>query len=118
MLYEICQGSMHLLLRDQVVVVENQQKSFFSLSKYVDQRCQDILEGWGMGRLQGLQQGSKAFRLLHIQCGENIGPELPRVIVLLIEGYPGHPRFAGSKRWLPSREQGGLAKASGSRDQR
>ncbi len=63
------------------------------------------------------EQWLKAVGALHIQCGQDIGPEETRVIVFLVQGDPAEPQIRGLQRLCPGREEGGFAEASGSRDQ-
>jgi len=63
------------------------------------------------------EQRSKVVRQLSIQRGQDIGPEEPRFIVLLVKGDPGDPRMVRGQRLAPHRKQRGLAKTSRSRDE-
>jgi hypothetical protein len=65
------------------------------LQQQIDECCQDKFQGWGLRRLQRLEQWAKALRLLSLQCGKNIRPEHLWVIVFLIQGEPGHQRLGG-----------------------
>ena len=56
MLYQIRRGSVHLLLSDHLIVIQDQHKVICALHQQIDKRRQDILERWGLWRLQVLQQ--------------------------------------------------------------
>ena len=122
MLHEISERLVHLRLGDHVIVVQDQQKLFASTGQAIDERLQDVAQ-WRFGRLLRLQIGQQLSTetWLHgIQCRERIGPEERRLIIVLVQGNPGHQgslRFHLWERLHPGREQGGLAEASGSRDE-
>jgi hypothetical protein len=54
---------------------------------------------------------------LAIQRSDHIGPEAYRVIILFIQGDPGHVEILCRERMHPGGEQGGLAEAGGGRDE-
>ncbi len=119
MLHEIRERLVHLRLGDHVIVVQDQQKLFASTGQAIDERLQDVAQ-WRCGRLLRLQIGQQLSTetWLHgIQCRERIGPEERRLIIVLVQGNPGHQGSLRFHRLHPGREQGGLAEASGSRDE-
>ena len=96
-LHQIGEGAVHLILGDQVIVVQDQEKLFGSARQSIDERLQDVAH-WRRRRLQGLQIGqelSADTRLLGIQRRERIGPEQYRLIIALVQGNPGHTRSFG-----------------------
>ncbi len=104
MFNQIRQGGMHLLFRDHLIVIENQHKVIRALSQQIDQGRQQGLEGrWGL-RLQVHEERLKAFGALHLQCGEDIGPEKAGFIVLLVQGDPAESSVAGLQRLCPGRK--------------
>src|SRR5438445_13249346 len=105
---------MDLLLRDQVIIVQDQHKVLLTVQHKIAEGIQNIDEWWGFWRLQILEQGGKAFRLLLIQGGEDVGPEEARIIVLLTQGHPGYQRMVCWQGLCPAREQHRFAEASGS----
>src|SRR5260370_2676456 len=118
MLDQIRERGMDLLLRDQVIVIQDQHKVVLAVQHKIAEGIQNVDEWRGFWRLQILEQGGKAFWLLLIQGRKGIGPEEARVIVLLVQGNPGYQRMASFQGLCPAREQHRFAKASGSRDQR
>ena len=52
-LHQIGEGAVHLILGDQVIVVQDQEKLFGSARQSIDERLQDVAH-WRLRRLQGL----------------------------------------------------------------
>src|SRR5437588_12798274 len=115
---EIQEGGMDLLLRDQVIIIQDQHKGLETILYQIAEGSQDVYQWWGFWRLEELEQWGKAFRLALIQGGEDVGPEEPRVIILFVQRHPCDQRMASLQSVCPGREQHRFAEASGSRDQR
>src|SRR5260370_39185971 len=118
MFNEIRERGMDLLFGDQVIIVQDQHQVLVTVQHKIDEYCQDGYQRWYLWRLQELEQWGKAFGLLLIQGGENIRPEEPRVIILLVQRHPCDQRMAWWQRFRPGTEQHRFAEASSSRDER
>ena len=117
MVQQIRECAVNRLLRDQVIVVQDQHNLLCLFHKSIDKRRQDGLHGRGLLRVQVAHKLSTESWLHVVQGREDIGPEADQVIVPLIQGHPGHTRMIFFSRMHPGREQGGLAKACRGRDQ-
>src|SRR5437879_13882636 len=115
---EIQERGMDLRLRDQVIIIQDQHKGLETLLYQIAEGSQDVYQWWGFWRLEELEQWGKAFRLLLIQGREDIGPEEPRLIILLVQRHPCDQRMVSLQSVCPGREQRRFAEACGSRDQR
>src|SRR5260370_26503308 len=94
MLDQIRERGMDLLLRDQVIIVQDQHKVLLAVQHKMAEGIQNVDEWWSFRRLQILEQRGKAFWLLLIQGGEDVGPEEPRFIILLVQRHPGYQRMS------------------------
>src|SRR5262249_27291263 len=127
MIEEEPDGITDSLIRDHMIVIQNQDEIPGGALKIVKQRRQDGRE-WE--RLGGMQQGERSLSksgAALAQCRNDPIPEADRIIVQFLKGKPGHC-LVGSLcpsavclrllECYPCREQRGLATASSSRDKR
>jgi hypothetical protein len=108
------------LSRDEVIVVEDEDKSLRHGGNLVDQSGQDRVDAWWLGRLEccpgRLSDTGLAEAWDGLQGADQVGPKARRIIVALVEREPGDVRTrlaAGD----PLADQRGLAKAGRGRDE-
>ena len=103
------------LLRDEVVVIQDQDDVLGTGRYLVEQHGEDRLRRRRLGCLEKLQHLLPQTGLHRLECGNQVRPEAGRIIVPLVQGKPRHP---GRKTFRPLAEQGCFAKAGGRRNER
>ena len=102
---------------DEVVVVEHQVNFVRSVGKFVEHRDQYGLDR-RLGRLQQREHVGPEAGHRHLQGGDHVGPERGGLAITLIQGQPGNGPILLGRGGKPRGEQGRLAEAGGSGDQR
>jgi hypothetical protein len=103
------------LVGDQVKIVDHQREPFGHAREVVDQRRQDAFCGLVTGRIEHLQGFPANSRIDGPQRGDDAGPELPGVVVAVVDRQPRRAgRFGGR---VPVAQQGGLSPARRRGDQ-
>jgi hypothetical protein len=109
----------HLARLDEVIVVQDQHHVVVDGSEVVEEGGEHRLDGQGLRILQELECRGSHRRSKAPQPGDDVGPEVRRVVVTSVQGEPGRGgrlpalRAAGQ----PFGEKSGLAEACRGGDQ-
>jgi hypothetical protein len=101
---------------DEVIVVQDEGQGSGDEGDLVEQGRQERLGGGRMGRLKRAQHVRPGRRLNRLQSADQISQQAGRVVIVLVQGNPGHATCAPTVD--PFTQQRGLAKAGRGRDQR
>ena len=121
------------LVRDHMVVIQDEDELSIHLLHLIEERGQDGRERRSLWRMKHLSRRLAKGGQISLHCGNDREPEADRIIVWLVKGEPGKSRF-GSPRFCallrlpaweylrrschPCGEQRGLPTSGSSRDER
>jgi hypothetical protein len=91
---------------DRVVVVEDEREVFVYRGDLVDERRQNRLDGWQLGRMEGLEEILPDADPKALQSGYQVRQKAPEVVISVVQRDPRYRQLALE---APLAEQRGLA---------